>query len=608
VNPAEEPAGARRTAEQTGASRADSELAGRWLGQWQRALAAWSAYTLLREPVFFANDRDAGVRGMAGEIAAIRLTDHTIAVNLETIRRQGIEEDALAILAHEIGHHVFVPGNLTDHGRLHAAMRRTLAGLPNEAAQLAANLYADLLINDRLERRAGIDISSVYRKLRVGSRTSEVWRLYTRTCEHLWSMPAGSLAPPGVSAETDADAMLLARIVRSFAGEWLKGARRFATVVYPYLARDAEGRTTQTFRAAGLEDTRDAGAGAGETADAIPDGLAEIDPSEIGEDDQFDEEILDPLGERRTPAAKPANTRPERDDPHRSAGQWRQPFEYGELLRSLGLKLSEHEVTTRYYRERAGPHLIPFPARRAPRATEPLAEGYREWDASDPVEELDPIGSILRSPVALPGITTVQRVYGEAPGADPAMVPLDLDIYVDSSGSMPDPAVHVSYLALAGAILALSALRAGARVQATVWSGAGQFETTGGFVRDENRILGTITGYLGDGTAFPLEVLRDTYASRTPDDPPAHVVVISDDGADTLLQRDEQATPGDALCRAALAGARGGGTLVLNLFGGEWPAAPALREIGFRIHRVTQWDELLRFAREFVRENYGEGT
>ena len=39
----------------------------------------------------------------------------------------------------------------------------------------------------------------------------------------------------------------------------------------------------------------------------------------------------------------------------------------------------------------------------------------------------------------------------------------------------------ISYLALAGTILALSALRAGARVQATLWSGAGQFETTAGF-------------------------------------------------------------------------------------------------------------------------------
>ena len=32
-------------------------------------------------------------------------------------------------------------------------------------------------------------------------------------------------------------------------------------------------------------------------------------------------------------------------------------------------------------------------------------------------------------------------------------------------------------------------------MQATLWSVAGQFDTSGGFVRDEQRILGIITGY-----------------------------------------------------------------------------------------------------------------
>src|SRR5436309_13267204 len=38
-------------------------------------------------------------------------------------------------------------------------------------------------------------------------------------------------------------------------------------------------------------------------------------------------------------------------------GQYREPFEYGALLRALGLDLDDHEVSVRYYRERAAPHL-----------------------------------------------------------------------------------------------------------------------------------------------------------------------------------------------------------------------------------------------------------
>ena len=67
------------------------------------------------------------------------------------------------------------------------------------------------------------------------------------------------------------------------------------------------------------------------------------------------------------------------------------------------------------------------------------------------------------------------------------MQPLDLDLYVDCSGSMPNPQVNVSYLTLAGAIVALSALRAGARVGTIhlsniLGSMAGAFTVSFGFV------------------------------------------------------------------------------------------------------------------------------
>src|SRR5262249_37661443 len=148
------------------ASAPAPELSERWLEAWPGALAAWSAYTLLREPRFFENDHEAKKAHMAGQIAAISLEDHRVNVNPKTVRKQGLENDALAVLAHEVGHHVYVPGNLTDNARLLAAIGRMLTGLSPEAARMLANLYGDLLINDRLTRRANVDVASVYRKLR----------------------------------------------------------------------------------------------------------------------------------------------------------------------------------------------------------------------------------------------------------------------------------------------------------------------------------------------------------------------------------------------------------------------------------------------------------
>jgi hypothetical protein len=177
---------------------------------------------------------------------------------------------------------------------------------------------------------------------------------------------------------------------------------------------------------------------------------------------------------------------------------------------------------------------------------------------------------------------------------------------------MPNPQQLTSYPALAGAILCLSALRAGARVQATLWSGKNQFQTTDGFVRDENAILRVLTGYIGGATAFPIHILRDTYAARKPDARPAHVLVISDDGVSTMFDHDERGNSGRDIAAMALKRAAGGGTLVLNL-PQQWeatggPCADICRardEQGWHVHRVATLEDLVEFARQFSRLRYG---
>lgn len=578
-----------------------------WLAIWPEALACWSALAQLQPPRFFTNLAEARSEGLDQALAGVRLRDQAIFINLPFIHDRRLDEFALPILAHEIGHHVLAPTTLSENGRLLAAVQSVLVHLSSGSDRLTANLYADLLVNDRLHRQAGLDMVPFFTRLVAETDwgvASQTWRLTLRTYEILWRLASGILTGGSVPTEMNADALLLARLVRHYSGNWLAGARRFALVLFSYLHEDQQNERQDTFTTLGLADLRHAGQG------GWPEGLTLIEASEF-DDPSFDRELagLDeeqPLEvEREREALNPANTMPLSEGIHTSPGQAREPFAYGELLRSLGLDLSQHEITTRYYRERALPHLIAFPDRRIPRSLEPMAEGYEHWDADEDLEHLDLFGSILRSPVLIPGVTTVQRTYGLVPGTDPGRVPLDLDIYVDCSGSMPNPAINVSYLALAGTILALSALRRGARVQATLWSGPGQFETSGGFSRDERQILGIITGYISGSTAFPLHVLRDTYRTRREDDPPAHIVVISDDGVDTLLQRDVKKQPGAEICRKALQAARGGGTLVLNLPRVEgWKPSEVLTELGFVIHAVQDWPQLVDFARAFVRENY----
>ena len=381
---------------------------------------------------------------------------------------------------------------------------------------------------------------------------------------------------------------------------------RFATLVLPYVVEDAKNaKLPDTWH-----DTRHAGQG-GEPA-----GLTDIDPQEESGavHPAFDDELSDLPAEERKSAVAPKD-----GGVHTPAsGQARQPFEYGEILRASGLVLNDHEAAVKYYKEQASRNLIPFPSKRAPQSQDPLPEGLEPWDFGHPMDAVDWLQSVLVSPRIVPGMTTVQRVWGTTEGRAPERVPLDLDLYVDSSGSMPNPQRTVSYLTLAGAIIAMSALRAGARVQATLWSGKNQFMDTKGFTRNVDAVLRILTGFYGGATQFPIHALRDTYASRRADARPAHILVISDDGVSTMFDKDERGADGVVIAREALARAGGGGTLVLNLpetwekiaaAGNAWPQGlkqivRARDEQGWHVHRVSTWEQLTVFAREFARMKY----
>ncbi|MCP5543701.1 MAG: VWA domain-containing protein [Akkermansiaceae bacterium] len=546
----------------------------------------------------------------------IRLQDQAIVVDLPHVTLSGLEEYGVEILAHEIGHHVLAPATLTDHARCLAKMRRALPTMEDQAP-MVANLYTDLLINDRLQRSAGLRMDEIYRLL--GKRPAGapppgvVWTLYLRIYELLWSLPRGSLGGGPTTDALEGDAWLGMRLVRSYASDWLAAAGKFASLLLPHLVEDQQ--AAEEFAA--LHDTRSAGAG------GIPHGLTDAS----ADDGDISHPSLDPRITGIDPEDDPSANEGDGHDPlprkvlNSGGGQQRQPFEYAEILRAAGWPGSEQDAAIAYYRELAMSHLVRYPRRPAPESTEPLPEGLEPWDIGDPLDECDWFQSVLQSPHTVPGLTTVRRVYGTSPGTEPRREPIDLDLYVDSSGSMPNPALHISYPALAGAIIVISALRAGARVHATLWSGKHQFQSTPGFIRDETAILRVLTSHYGGGTQFPLHVLRETYAARRPDERPVHVLSISDDGVTTMFEdRDERDRIGWEICARALDKGRGGGTLALNL-SPDWETGTrsfyqnlvstltrARDEQAWQIHAVPTLDGLVAFARAFSRQKFGPYT
>jgi len=582
-----------------------SALIERWRAAWPQAVAAWSKFTRLRDARLCESRVEAAQEGLSGSFAMIRLADQSVVVDLETVHSLGLDDYAVEILAHEIGHHVLAPANATDQFRLLARIRRALPTLERHAP-MVANLYTDLYINDRLQRQANLRMADIYKRLARPSgdgqaKQSGVWTLYMRIYENLWKLDKGALGGANADEHLDTDAWLGARLIRVYANDWLSGAGKFATLLLPYLVEDTESKKALDY----LHDTKDAAEG------CEPSGAQDVEADEIEgavhpAEDPSISGLDEPVG------AKPA----EQKKSSNSSGQAREPFEYGEILKAAGIKLSDHDIAVRYYRERALPHIVRFPTREIPESQEPQMEGLEPWDIGDPLDEVDWLQTVMQSPRPIPGLTTVRRFYGRETGRTPERMPVDLDMYVDSSGSMPNPQRQTSYLTLAGAIIALSALRVGSRVQVTLWSGKNQVLHTDGFVRDEDKILKVLTGFYGGGTCFPIHQLRDTYASRNVNSRPVHILMISDDGITTMFERDERGNSGWDISAKALAAGRAGGTMALNLpaswdhvkAGRNRPVFEDLkrarREQGWEIHAIAKFEDLLEFARSFSRRHY----
>ncbi|KQQ31880.1 hypothetical protein ASF61_16145 [Duganella sp. Leaf126] len=579
----------------------DDALLEQWRAAWPAALAAWSRYTRLRDARLCRTSVEAAGEGLHGSFAMIRLLDQSVVIDLQGVREQGLQGYAVEILAHEIGHHVLAPATAADQFRLLARLRRALPTLEAHAP-MVANLYTDLVINDRLQRQAGLRIDHVYRLLeqaRPSPASSKLWTLYVRIYEQLWQLPKGDLGGGAADEATDTDAWLGARLIRVYARDWMDAAGRFATLLLPYLAGQQQ-QVTEFYR---LADTRDAAAG------CDPAGAQQI---EAGERETPVHPVDDPRisGLDQAPGARAAS-----DERPPDGGQAREPFDYGELLKAAGITLSDEQIAVRYYRERALPHLVSFPKMPAPLSAELQPEGLEPWQTGDPLEEIDWLASVVQSPRPVPGVTTVQRQYGREAARPPKPLPVDLDLYVDSSGSMPDPRTRTSFLALAGAIVALSALRTGSRVQVTLWSGKNEVIVTPGFVRDEDQVLGVLTGFFGGSTCFPIHRLRQTFAA--PRDRLTHILMISDDGISTMFDNDEQGNSGWAVAARALANGGAGGTMALDLRQ-DWDSgqhtgwlqqpyrdiARARDEQGWEIHAIAQAESLVDFARAFSRRHY----
>ena len=590
---------------------------------WPRAQRVWSPVTRLHRPTLLEKPaKDA--------LAWIDLRTMSVHVNLRratplmgttAARSAGQEELVLALLAHEVGHYVLAPGDMATAARIHMRVRSGLIDC-DEQVGMVANLWCDLLINDELQRHRGVSmislleaVSECWDRQETESHGREIpdasgpqwWPTYLRCYEIAWELAPGTLHRQGVAGETEA--RLMARLARVYASAPVQGAAGFAALLRPMIMdEDLQQKRSQRLRMSGR-------GGSGRQCGGIT-GVGELPVSVIGDTDLL-KPVIHPAQDPLVLGAGLSAPRAPEDSQNNNDGallqdtlsrsQNIQPADLSAVARSLGVDMPALEIASRYYQESAAPYLVRLPPARRAGRDDPLMGNLETWETGEDLADIDWSATMAASPWVVPGVTTRRRHFERDPGEDQHMVPTNLDLYLDSSGSMPDPAVRLSPVALAGAILALSALRSGARVQATTWSGPEQIAGTDGFTQNTQEVLAAIVAHFGGSTSFPLGILSRTHLAARADGvgrPPCHIAVVSDDGVVSMFadhRSDECAKTSneEGIAVRALTAAGGGGTLLLNT---EPRHVKGLRlPGGYAVHSVRNLDEVRRFSADLAR-------
>jgi len=100
------------------------------------------------------------------------------------------------------------------------------------------------------------------------------------------------------------------------------------------------------------------------------------------------------------------------------------------------------------------------------------------------------------------------------------------EIYLDVSGSMPDPTRALNAMTLAAQILVLGTLRAGGSARALVYSDTHKEHFD--FCRSEKILSRFLMNYIGGGTTFPFPVLAASVEEQRAEQPIRVVITDAD--------------------------------------------------------------------------------
>ena len=462
---------------------------------WRDALALWDIHVQLSPPephVPFRPDAD----HQNEPLAYIDLAKRQVFVHFQLLHDMGAAGSLTAVLAHEIGHHARFPHTLGWDAELRVQEQRLIPGL----RQSLTNLFYDLQVNEVVGRTHAAELAEVYRgfqRVKPGD-TSPLFFFYLAIYEELWGLRPGTLAPaeqeapmeerfPGVRAE----ARMFAQTFYALPSPRLQFLYFCATFIRFI---DSPENTVYSLPLGGDVSLPD-----------VDDLDAAINGEGNWEDSLEEARARGWLGGTPGAGEKDPLSTIERVTQHLPGSG------SGKLRRAL---------VARHYRRLVDQHILKLPA--APSKPEPYLRTTPEaWEYGDDPSTIDWTLTVVTQG-HLAAVAPLRReLEADLPPPSELGVP-SVEIYLDTSGSMPNPEHQLNAMTLAAQVLSASAIRKKATVKGVIYSHDNPLVSP--WMYDEDTARDFLLHYIGGGTLYPFDLLKAHSLER----PDAIRVIISD--------------------------------------------------------------------------------
>jgi hypothetical protein len=525
---------------------------------WQRARKHWSHFLLLGEP---------RATKQSGPLAYINLIDRQVWFNARELRSRKLVDSLEAVLAHEVGHHVRYPGSLSVSARMRM-MEKTLLPLGDYSL---INVFCDLLINEQLGGDEALrpQLIAIYRAFQKDYRWKQdpAFFFYLSVYEELWRLEPGHLMGPEHTAfakqfpNARADAQLMAQNLFHL------GPNVYTQFLY-FLSICA--RYVQPMR--------------GELPKST-------DPQDCCKDEPRPEDWAEALtpGAREKEAVRRALAEGwlDKENADRLVGDKSRERRIASLP-GQGQANAEAvpEIMAAYYRQEAERYLLRPPDRlHLGEAVVPTT--LEEWELGDALPAVDWLATLALRGDRLGAVLPLKRErIADYEGLDVPLWQPRVEIYLDVSGSMPDPRTTLNAMTLAAQILCVGAVRAGGWVRALLYSTDAL--TYWEWCRSEVVMSRFLMHYIGGGTRFPFARLEESVREQRGHQPTR--VVITDRDFDA--NHDE--APGHA--RIFAEAAEASAPLVLLLHHPAPERVSRYRQQGARVAEVMELEDFPKVA------------